>query len=195
MTTQTREQYFIAASEYLLENLIMDTAPDGLEKPPFRVSIGWPRGSRGKQVLGQCFPRDFSEDKHNEIFLSPTESDTAKMLATLVHELIHAVDDCKSGHKNTFASMARACGLEGKLTATYAGEELEELIAYYIDQNGPAPVAAIDDSKRKKDRNRQLKVECSGCGFLFRASRSQVDKLSSDSPCPCCHDTTLNVCE
>jgi hypothetical protein len=34
----------------------------------------------------------------NHIFLGPQEGDPAAMLVSLLHDLIHAADDCASGH-------------------------------------------------------------------------------------------------
>ena len=47
----------------------------------------------------------------------------------------------------------------------------------------------------KKSSTRMLKVECgnSDCGFIFRASRKQLDKLfANPNPvCPCCQRCKL----
>src|SRR3954470_1817834 len=77
--------------------------------PAVRVSVGWPsRGGTGttKRVIGQCWKGMVAADGVQQIFLSPVLDDVSKVLETLVHELIHAVDDCESGHRGAFAKMA-----------------------------------------------------------------------------------------
>src|SRR5436190_18521499 len=88
--------------------------------PSIRLSVGFCPGFE-KIVRGVCLKRENSKDRHNEIFISPSIDDATEALATLVHELLHAADDCKSGHDKTFAERARALGLEGNPSATTAG--------------------------------------------------------------------------
>ena len=63
------------------------------------VSVGFGYSSRAesKYILGQCWARRASADGVNHIFLGPQEGDPAAMLVSLLHELIHAADDCASG--------------------------------------------------------------------------------------------------
>ena len=89
-----------------------------------RVSIGFgPTGARQENgiILGVTAARVLSEDSVNEIFISPEDATATSMLATLAHELIHAWDDCKSGHKGEFKRVATALGLEGRMTHTQPG--------------------------------------------------------------------------
>jgi hypothetical protein len=90
------------------------------------VSIGFGYGSKAesKHILGQCWARRASADGVNHIFLGPQEGDPAGMLISLLHELIHAADDCASGHKGTFAGAATRLGFEGPMTQTPPGLEL-----------------------------------------------------------------------
>lgn len=86
------------------------------------VGCGWPRGGKS-EVIGQCFAKTWTEDGTSHIFISPTQADAVSVLATLVHELVHATVGCEHGHRGEFKRLARAVGLEGKLTATTVSEK------------------------------------------------------------------------
>jgi hypothetical protein len=93
----------------------------GLPLPgKLHVSVGFGYGARAesKYILGQCWARRASADGVNHIFLGPQEGDPAAMLVSLLHELIHAADDCASGHKGTFAETATRLGFQSPMTQT-----------------------------------------------------------------------------
>jgi hypothetical protein len=99
----------------------------GLPLPAkLHVSVGFGYNSRAesKYILGQCWARRASADGVNHIFLGPQEGDPAAMLVSLLHELIHAADDCQSGHKGAFAEAATRLGFEGPMTQTPPGLDL-----------------------------------------------------------------------
>jgi hypothetical protein len=186
--TKTREEWLTDAGVWFMEDILEDD-----KNTPWRVSVGWPkgvRGSKGGAVLGCCHPRSHSTDQHNELFISPTTDNSVSVLATLAHELIHAYDDCKSGHKGAFKRLALKCGLEGKMTATTAGAELQEALEWYVQENGEMPHAAMTDEQAKpKQGTRMIKVTCDHCDdFTVRASRKVVDawQLSDSTSCPIC---------
>ena len=54
--------------------------------------------------------------------------DPLEVAATLVHELVHILAvGVEEGHRGKFTKLAKAIGLEGKMTATHAGETLKAL--------------------------------------------------------------------
>jgi hypothetical protein len=109
------------------------------------ISVGFGYGAKRESltILGECWSSRASEDGVNHIFISPEINDAAMVLATLVHELVHAADDCKSGHKGTFAKAAKALGLTGKMTATVAGAELREKLRALAKGIGPYSHATL----------------------------------------------------
>ena len=114
----------------------------GLPLPEqLHVSVGFGYGSRAesKFILGQCWARRASADDVNHIFLGPQEGDPAAMLVSLLHELIHAADDCASGHKGTFAEAATRLGFEGPMTQTPPGLELTAEVILLAEALGPFP--------------------------------------------------------
>lgn len=193
MTSITRETWLTTAASYFLDNLILPEC-SALPAPTVRIAMGWPKGSRGgKKAIGQCWTRAQSGDGTNEIFICPTIADSQQVLSTLIHELIHATDDCKSGHKNHFAKVARSVGLEGKLTATTAGADLTELLSAYVADHGEIPhTAMIDDPGKKKPGSRMIKIECASCGFVARTASKWIEQMQENACCPICQNNTLN---
>lgn len=187
----TREEWLVAATAALapLFEAIGETIP------AVRVSVGWP-GGRGKKndVIGQCWPTSLSADKVAQVFISPVLADGVKVLDVLTHELVHAVDDCQSGHKGRFTKVAKALGLTGKMTATVAGEDLKASLEGILEDLGEYPHAALASGQGAegpaKQGTRMLKVECGeGSGYVVRMTRKWIDEYGTPS-CPC-HDAPM----
>ena len=66
------------------------------------------------------------------------------MLVSLLHELIHAADDCASGHKGAFAEAATRLGFDGPMTRTPPGIELTAEVITLAEALGPFPHARLD---------------------------------------------------
>jgi hypothetical protein len=179
----TREQWLNAAAELLGDKVFQ---PVGFDIPSdVKVSCGWPSsggvGSR-QATIGQCFNRASSSNGVNEIFISPKLSDATKVLDVLAHELIHAIDDCKNGHKGAFRTMAKAIGLEGKMTATIASPELLERLNAISEFLGEYPHGELS-ANGKKQGTRMKKISCNSCDFAFRASQKQIDSIDFEKGC------------
>lgn len=188
---ETREQWLEAAVirvSRLFKNV-------GVELPPVRVSVGWPSkgGLASKaRAIGQCWNSKSSEDGVSQIFISPLLGPEG--LAVLVHELIHAWDDCKSGHKGEFARVARAIGLVGKLTVTTPGDALAETLKKILAELGEYPhsplIASEMDKQRKKQPTRMIKLEVVDCcGYTVRTTLKWIEKGMPKCP----HDVEMQV--
>ena len=197
-----REEYLTEAANLALDDIIMpivdkwnDRNADNIERPNFRISVGFPKHSRGGRAIAVCFRREASTDGVNEIFINPEIDSPEDVMGSMIHELIHACDDCESGHQHFFAFAARKVGLEGKLTETVPGEALASTLHSYQRLLGEFPHAKmVIDKSHKKSSTRQLKVSCTACDFLFRTSQKHIDNLTTESHCPCCASTgTLTV--
>lgn len=94
----TREQW--------LQQAILTLTPLFKEKgyavPKCHVSCGFASTDVKRGHIGQCWSTKASSDKVNQIFISPALSDSVQVLDTLMHELIHAVDDCENKHGPVF---------------------------------------------------------------------------------------------
>ncbi|WGH21403.1 SprT-like protease [Arthrobacter phage Emotion] len=182
----TREEWLVAAVEALAPIF----AEAGETLPAVRVSVGWPGGSgRKNSVIGQCWASSASADKVAQLFVSPVLDDAVRVLDVLAHELVHAVDDCQSGHKGRFAKIAKAIGLTGKMTATVAGDELKAKLDAIMADLGAYPHAALANGlgaeSPKKQGTRMLKVECGeGSGYVVRMTRKWLDEFGAPT-CPC----------
>lgn len=177
----TREEWLLTAAHRLGEL-------HSLPLPLLRVSCGFPsRKATGKlRAIGECWPIERTRDGVVQIFISPLLDDPAAssgVLATLLHELCHAADGCRSGHRGNFGVLARACGLEGKLTATHAGAELLERLNALTLSLGPYPHAAVDPISIRKQTTRLCKVVCPGCGYTARITRKWLEVGLPTCPC------------
>lgn len=163
-----------------------------IEIPQVRISVGFPGGpGRKDNVIGQCWNSHAASDKIHQIFIHPKLSDVTQILGVIMHEIVHAVDDCQHGHKGPFVKMIRALGLEGKPTATVVGEELAEQLKPILDSLGEYPHGALagmtagGDGGGKKQTTRMLKVVCgSDPEYKVRTTRKMLDEYGAPS-CPC----------
>src|SRR5512139_3186437 len=87
----TREQWLSVALHKYVAPLL---AKHGAEVPKdCLVSVGWPGGGSARRRIGECWTRQMSSKKVNEIFISPKIADKpVQMLDTLIHEAVHASD-------------------------------------------------------------------------------------------------------
>lgn len=186
----TREEWLVAA----VKALASDFEEIGAPLPQVRVSVGWP-GGRGRKnsVIGQCWAGAAASDGVAQVFVSPVLDDVSQVLAVLVHELVHAVDECKSGHKGNFVRLAKAIGLEGPWTSTSAGESLTARLAEVAKDLGTYPHAAlatVDGADGpKKQGTRMLKVACVAAdegeeAYVVRMTRKWLDTYGAPI-CPC----------
>ncbi len=173
----TREEWLTAA---IIELQDWFTAKANVTIPKVRVSVGFPAGARGssnQHVIGECWATSQTADNISAVFVSPVIDDTVRVLDVLTHELVHATAGTACGHKGEFARIARAVGLEGKLTSTKAGPELEAELARigkylgdYREIHGK-----IDPNMRKKQGTRMLKAWCPDCEFVARVTAKHAD--------------------
>jgi hypothetical protein len=189
MTYATRDDWLAAATENLFRSEFQAL---GFPLPAeLRASVGFPsRGaaSTRNQTLGQCWDGKHISDGITQVYISPVLIDPVKVLETLGHELVHAAVGSECGHKGNFRKCAKALGLEGKMTATHAGERLAERLQTLADKLGPFPHAQIDLSASKTQGTRMLKVECDGCAYAVRMTRKMVTHLGYPV-CPGCHES------
>jgi len=169
-TSLTREQWLSQATEELraLFKQHGDTIPTQV-----RSSCGFPSKSAlasKNRRIGECWSSAASADSHAEIFISPTISDSARVLDILAHELIHAVHP-GDGHGKKFGKTSRAIGLEGKLTATVAGPQFTAWATPVLARLGAYPHAdLVPSNAQKKQTTRMLKCVCSDCGYTVRVA-------------------------
>ena len=112
------------------------STPDNL-----RVSLGWPKRAGAPSA---------SSDQYFEIFVSPALGDGLQIVATLVHEFVHAAVGIPAGHGVLFKRCAHAVGLTGPMRATVIGIDLSLWIDGFISRAGPYPSGFLTDSKSRR---------------------------------------------
>lgn len=179
----TREAWMQLVAEELRPVFASLDAP----LPAFRVTMSL---TKGKRVIGTCFDKSVSKDGVYEILIRLDQADPLDVAAVLAHELVHAAVGIAAGHGPAFGRVARALGLEGKLTATEPGDAFKAMIAPILEKVGPFPHAALAifdrDAPRsgpKRQTCRQLKCSCEECGYTCRTTRKWIDDVGAPH-CP-----------
>jgi hypothetical protein len=153
-----------------------------------RASCSWPSKSglaNKKRRIGEAWSAKNSGDNSFEVFISPVLKAPLEVAATLVHELAHCAVGIEEGHKGRFSKLAKAIGLEGKMTATHAGEALTVRLREATDAIGPYPHAELKHSNAPpKQSTRMLKVFCQECGCVARMTRKWLDEVGPPT-CGC----------
>lgn len=203
----TREEWLNA----IIEEMRQDFRDLGHEIPKVRASVGYTGTAdrAGSHILAACWHKECSRDGTREMFFVPELDDSARIIDVAYHELCHAVLPDGEGHKaKTFGRLARALGLEGKLTATYAGEDLRWRAEQIVRKLGEIPHARLNGGhisvpprrpgdapegpsmprRIPKQGTRNLKVECTGpdCGCVVRMTRKWLEKVGAPT-CGCGH--------
>ena len=106
-----------------------------------------------------------TEDQVNQTFLSPGLSDPVLVLDTLMHELIHAVDDCQNKHGSAFKKMALKLGLKGPMRSAGTGPELLVKLEAIALSLGPYPHARLTVPRRVVSYSPRPRAKCGVCGF------------------------------
>lgn len=184
----TREEWLMALAGSI-EPLIKRRS--GLSTKPYRIACGWPsrKGtSHNHRRIGECWN---GQDRSGvaEMFISPTLDDVAEVAHVTAHEMLHAFLPPGVGHRKQFSRAAKSLGLIGKPTETVAGEELIGTLKKITDRLGPYPHNAIEVGP-PRDRCRNLKFQCAGCGYLGRSSAYWLDNYGPPI-CPQCRETMI----
>lgn len=150
-THDTREGWLRAGMKLLDERFFK---PGKHELPDeLYVSIGWAKNAGKGNAIGQCFPPAWSSnEKTVNMFICPRLSDPVEVLATLLHEMVHAAVGCEHGHKAPFKKVIKEFGLAGKATATYAepGSQCHSVLTEVSELLGPYPHVAMVARKKSK---------------------------------------------
>lgn len=118
-------------------------------KTPLRVSVGW---CSGKKAIGECWSHEVSSDNTTEMFISPALDNPIEVLATLLHEMIHAHLGNGKGHGKEFKTIVKKFGLAGRVTATYAeiGSPIYSQLNLIAQQLGEFPHKKINRTHKTK---------------------------------------------
>jgi len=164
MTTKTQTN-----REAWLSHAIKALTPIFEEKgytvPDCYPSCGFASSGIRSGHIGQCWSRKSCSSGINQIFICPTLEDPVAVLDTLVHEMVHAVDNCEHGHGKEFKKIATTIGLVGPMRSASAGPELRLRLKDLADRLGPYPHSAIQKPRKRVRLYERPKAVCSECGF------------------------------
>lgn len=189
----TREEWLHDATELLTEHRF---ARQGYSVPNVRISTGFPAGTRKSgegAAIGQCWHTGAAEDGLCQIFITPLMKHTALVVATLAHELVHAVVGGAAKHGPVFKRCATAIGLTGKMTATVPTTEFVDWVAReLVPVIGDYPHAKLTPGMGlKKQSTRMIKCQCEACGFVARTTRKWIDTVGA--PLCACNSEPMEV--
>ncbi len=152
-----------------------------------RASCSWPSKSalaKRRKRIGEAWCSQQSADGSFEIFISPLLDDPIKVLAVLVHELVHCAVGVDQKHGKRFGALARAVGLEGKMTATTASDELKIKLKKIASEIGKYPHAELKYSNAEpKQSTRMKKLSCQDCGYTVRTTQKWIEVGLPACPC------------
>jgi hypothetical protein len=187
----TRETWLQQAMSMLDMRLFREKG--GVRVPDCRVSVGFPAGSRKRQInktLGQYWPKASASDGVPQIFISPSSgasSDPVYMLAVLVHEMVHACTE-GAGHGPEFRKLAVKVGLQPPMRSTTASAQLKKSLRKIADELGQFPHGTIDPTTRPGKKGKLKGYECKGysdsCGFKLYTTTKWIDYSGGDIDCP-----------
>ena len=171
VTNKNREYWLNSACRFIVREL----ESLGYSVPRYRVTASFAAGGGASlKAIGQCIYPEASEDNTTEILVSLTQAEPLDVAAVLCHELIHAALP-GAGHGPRFRRAALAMGLQGKMTATTAGDQFKAMIAPLLAELGEYPHAACDvSSQRKKQTTRMVKCQCH-CGYTVRTTAKWIE--------------------
>ena len=188
----TREPWLLAAIDELRPVFALHAAPI---PAALQVSIGFPSTGalrRRSPRIGECWPPEASLDGRHHLFLSPLLTEPLPILATLVHELVHAAVGTRVRHRAPFRRLALAVGLRGRMTATLAGPALAVQLTELAARLGSFPHAGIvPDGNRIKQGTRLQKIACPACGYTARTTAKWI--ATGLPTCPCGARMRLNA--
>lgn len=160
--TQVRETWLQSA----IDELKPIFKHKGYNLPKVHVSCGFPSTGNKSKHIGQCWGTKSSEDGVNQVFISPVLSEPVQVLDTLVHELVHVIDDCEHNHGPEFKKIAWDIGLQGKMSEASAGAYLKDQLTVIARQLGKYPHAKLKiEHKSSQKTGPRPRAKCKKCGY------------------------------
>lgn len=162
-----------------LETAVKHAMPEfnkhGYCVPQVRISCGFPSTGQRSSRIGECWSTKICSGGLNEIFISPLIDDSNEVLGIIFHELVHAVDDCKSGHGAAFKKIATTIGLTGKMIHAHPNDELGKIIKLIIAKIGPYPHKRLIPKTRLTIKRERPYAQCSECGYRVPMLKKFLD--------------------
>lgn len=162
-----------------LETAVKHAMPEfnkhGYCVPQVRISCGFPSTGQRSSRIGECWSTKICSGGLNEIFISPLIDDSDEVLGIIFHELVHAVDDCKSGHGAAFKKIATTIGLTGKMIHAHPNNELGKIVKLIIAKIGPYPHKRLIPKTRLTIKRERPYAQCSECSYRVPMLKKFLD--------------------
>lgn len=138
----------------------------GVEVPAdVAVTCGFPGGGSPNKRIGECWPRQRSTRGVNEVMINPILDQPLTVLDVLGHELLHAVDDCKSKHGKGFSKNSRAVGYSGGKHSSAETKAAKAALVALAKVLGPYPHGEVIIVKKQQKESAGLhKFQCAVAG-------------------------------
>lgn len=154
-TDKNREERLITKHKYAEAwldeacHLISENfARKGFFTPKIRVLFGF--STSGHNIKkdkgnhkGECLSRGWTSDETNIILITPTQKRAIDALATLGHEIIHAIDNCENQHGKKFIEIAKSLDFGVLGNETYLSDKLHEEFIEIEEKVGRFPAVAL----------------------------------------------------
>lgn len=184
--TNTREAWLLRAVDLMRPKLV--EVYEG-ELPVFRVSIGYPPNARSesRKILGVTVTPEAVSDGVAEIYISPEDADTAGMLNTLLHNLVHVLVGTNEGHRGRFAEVAIRLGFEGALTDTIPNMDLAVDLMLWAAELGEYPGGQVNiPSRARRSTPRPVLVGVDGSAVRVTSGAATQTNRNIGIICPSC---------
>ncbi len=151
-------------------------AEQGYTVPDVEVSLGFTSKGIRSSTVGECWSRKASTSNVNHIFISPANTDSMKILSTLIHECIHAIDDCTHGHGKEFKEIALKVGFKVPMRSTPAGEALKESMQAIVGRIGEFSAPRIKAFHEPRLQKPPARAKCLLCGYTVSMLKKFLDQ-------------------
>ena len=145
-----------------------------------QLSCGFPGGGSIHRRIGECWPRSRSTKKIIQVFISPVIDNPIRALDILGHELLHAVDDCASGHGRVFTKNSGRVGYSGGKHSSAETTVAKMHLALMAKTLGKYPHGAVVLNKKiAKESSGLHKFECVEHGDVIYSTAKKVDEFGA----------------
>jgi len=148
----------------------------GYKVPAVKVTLGFTSKGLRSSTVGECWPRKASTSNVNHIFISPANTSSESIISTLIHECIHAIDNCEHGHGKEFKKIALDIGFKLPMRSTPAGEELQSRIEKIVGRIGEYRDSTIKATHQPRLRKPPARATCSKCGYSVSMLKQFLDQ-------------------
>jgi hypothetical protein len=139
--------------------------------------------------LGECHSANKAADgRTNFIDICTSQPDPQELVHTLLHELLHAFDNCNSGHRGRWRRWADA--IQIKRAGHSRGPIAQRMVdAALLEVGEPAEHVSSVRWRTAAQQASQVKLTCLGCGLYAYMPRGRHERGDARLECVTCRMT------